>query len=975
MTNFVRLPYQQDALEAIIKALPPKEQWLWRSRPAFANPPMPHAGDEKHFIDVKMETGTGKTYVYTSTMFKLHQQFGLFKFIVVVPSLAIKIGAKNFITDADARRHFSQEAGYGNVSIALYTVNKGNFTGKGGRKIIPSDIIRFCQADKNDKNTIHCLLCNSAFLDKVETARGKTVLFKDDYDANLIEGINCPAEALKACVPVVIIDEPHRMKQGGKAYSNIREHIAPQSILRFGATFPNGKNGESDYFRGAPQYELTAADAFNQDLVKGVYVQYPELAKDKQLYKVHNLSAKELVLQRQSDKKLFSVGAHESLGSVDADFGDLTYEGGKKLSNERELVRGETLMAGVYALNYQENMLKLALKAHFETEIENFHRPKRKEGFRVKTLALFFIDDIQSYRNADGWLKQSFEKLLKAKLDALLEQYPEGEYHEYLAATKRNIAGAHGGYFAEDWGEPDGSATREEIEDILHKERTLPFKKTNGDWNIRRFFFSKWTLREGWDNPNVFTICKLRSSGSETSKIQEVGRGLRLPVDEKGNRLASQWWLNFLIGYDEADFAEKLKADINRDSKDLRNTERLTDAMIGFICQKRGIETGKLRNQLGAGNIIDFNGNFKLGGYKRLLELYPELQGKELKSGKIRNKGEKPETVKLNRENWDRLKAIWKRVSTRHLLSFEPLPQGEIAALFERALNEAKFNDNANITVQVARTQKDSATGQINMARATKQVENEGNIGDMPYSEFIKRLNSQTCVPVHIIHEKLYARLMELYSQGESVKEVNNRLNLFSLNNIIKAWREIFAEKFGQRYSYHALKYQADTSIMEGGQWKREIAAALLGRQRDNAAGQERRNLFAVPPAYFDSEIEQKIERIEPRQEVLVFGKLPKQAIRIPTYTGSTTSPDFVFAFKGEEENVRLVLFVEAKSADKRGSEMRNIAVQSKFFREQFPNTEWREITDSRELAELLENYCYSSTERTVENNGAVEAD
>lgn len=127
----------------------------------------------------------------------------------------------------------------------------------------------------------------------------------------------------------------------------------------------------------------------------------------------------------------------------------------------------------------------------------------------------------------------------------------------------------YAGYFSEDRGSSDADI-QAEVEDILsNKEKMLSFKDKDGNWLTRRFLFSKWTLREGWDNPNVFTIAKLRTSGSEISKIQEVGRGLRLPVDETGHRLNQDEWqsrLSFLIGYDERDFAQKLVGEINNDS-------------------------------------------------------------------------------------------------------------------------------------------------------------------------------------------------------------------------------------------------------------------------------------------------------------------------------------------------------------------------------------------------------------------------
>ena len=126
------------------------------------------------------------------------------------------------------------------------------------------------------------------------------------------------------------------------------------------------------------------------------------------------------------------------------------------------------------------------------------------------------------------------------------------------------------------------------MNDILHNKKALvSFKNPDGSYNVRRFLFSKWTLKEGWDNPNIFTITKLRSSGSENSKLQEVGRGLRLPVDENGHRVSNEdFYLNYIVDFTEADFAQKL---INQINGERPEAATITDEMLWIIADKRGI--------------------------------------------------------------------------------------------------------------------------------------------------------------------------------------------------------------------------------------------------------------------------------------------------------------------------------------------------------------------------------------------------
>ena len=239
-----------------------------------------------------------------------------------------------------------------------------------------------------------------------------------------------------------------------------------------------------------------------------------------------------------------------------------------ELSNGQVKSTGEEFSTDIYSTSYQESMIRLALERHFETERINFTRNNK-----IKTLALFFIDDIYSYRVNEGqdkqpYLKETFERLLSEKINAVLPTLneQEQEYKDYLQASKADLNATHAGYFSQDNSSSD-EAIAQEVQEILYeKKKLLAIKNEQGKFNTRRFLFSKWTLKEGWDNPNVFTIAKLRSSGSENSKIQEVGRGLRLPVDEYGNRISNEEFkLNYVIDFTEADFAEELVKEINGD--------------------------------------------------------------------------------------------------------------------------------------------------------------------------------------------------------------------------------------------------------------------------------------------------------------------------------------------------------------------------------------------------------------------------
>ena len=998
-----QLQHQDDALKAIMKAFQdlgvagfysrhsdesqnPLQQWGIAGQARndgvvsndglaneiYANPLLRDAGDESRFIDCKMETGTGKTYVYTRLMYELHQQFGLFKFIIVVPSLAIKEGTKNFINSDYARQHFAKY--FQNTKLELHVINAGDFEAKRGRKSIPSHIASFCDASRNEQNTIQCLLIS----DKGHLDKSTTSLFKSDYDQTLFGSFSCPSEAIRQTCPLVIIDEPHRLKRDGKSYRNIIEKLNPQMIVRFGATFPD-KSGKleagKDFYRGLPVFDLGAVESFNQGLVKAVDISFADLDETSasKVYTVAEVSAKKLVLTKGRETVDIDVGE-----KLPPDFGGyVTYEGGndKKLSNDLELHKGMKLIAGTFVNSYQEILINEAIHAHFEKERKYFFRDGSLP--KVKTISLFFIDSISGYRNDDGWLKQTFERLLNGKLDQLIAHYEGiaddmgthglqirasggaesdgeyqdriGEYIQFLKATKASLVSGkqtvHGGYFAQDWGEPDASTVGDEREDILHKERTLSFKKANGDWNLRRFFFSKWTLREGWDNPNVFVICKLRTSGSESSKIQEVGRGLRLPVDEQGNRLSEEETrLDYIIGWDEKDFAEQLKGEINRDARLVLNKEKLTAEMIKIITGFRKISEESLLETLDGKGIIKRNNDFKEGGYEKLLADYPELLLTQLQRSKVTTKGNtKRPPIKLRTENWNRIADFWEQVSKRYMLHLQRLPEGEIENLTDEILKEDIFSDNPFTIIQHATEKGDDGT--VKLIEKRILIETNTAAGQISYGDFIKKIHKQTLIPIHILHQKIWGKLTDLAGSKTS-EALNKLLNDNSISKFVKVFQSKFIEIFATKYAYTSLHYHAETSILKDGSFVAELERCLIGINDARDIADDSRNLYDYPLSY-DSEIEHKILQVAPPVSVAVYGKLPKKSIKLPTYTGGTTSPDFVYSIKkNNSDDIAIHFVVETKSENRRESDTIAVETQGNAFKTIGGNIHYQEYTD-----------------------------
>ena len=938
VVKLTRLPHQDAAIKHILEAFPEVDEGV--SCEDFQNPQVLGAFDQNNFIDVEMATGTGKTYTYTKTMFELHAR-GFSKFIVIVPSSAIKVGTFATLTGEDYKRHFEDE--FGSVSLNVVTIDAGDFSARGGRKAIPTKLRNF--ADSKTPNSIDVLLLNyKGFLDNARSS-----LFKDDFDTGLFGGLTNPAEMIAETRPVVIIDEPHKMKRDGKAYVNMTAHFKPQMVMRFGATFPEGKKGKTDYYKDAPCHTLTTFDALEGGLVKGVVGSCFENKGTDEFFRVED--AKDATLILEKDGQTYEVEKFHKLSVElnDSRFGDVEYAGKDKedklfkLTNEKTVAEGTKLYPAIFAADYQRELISVALDKHFNAERENFVR----EGFKVKTNALFFIDSIASYRsrgeNSNTWLKDAFEEILRDKLIALIKNERDDSYKSFLQASLDNIENCHGGYFAEDNNSKDDKVA-EEIDIILKdKAKTLTFKDAQGNWNLNRFFFSKWTLREGWDNPNIFTICKLRSSGSDISRIQEVGRGLRLPVDEVGNRLANdtlEWDLNYIVDETESDFIDELCAEVNATAGTLiKQDDTLTDDVIQQLVEK-GYADNKRQvvNKLCEQQIVD--DDLKVIDAAKLNEL---LGAKETTRVRTSNKPERK--VKLRRENWNELKNIWKKITQRYMIVFDEVPN--LKEKFEEILTDDVFHDEKQAELVERTLNVEENEAGVSRAVEVRRLSNSSK--RMNYNKFLCELSNRTCLPTALLHETLKCK----FKDEENPQQF---MNAQTINNICEKWVTKFAEIYEQKFNYHKLDFHAKTSVYdyESDEFVSVVSAGLVGTIKVATEVDER---WLYDEVLVDAEATEKpIAEISPQQEVKVFGKIPKRAIQIPLYTGGTTSPDFVYM---KDDELYLVIEAKASQLNQRASDVRAVKAQEQFFYDVLDeqNIIYKEVTNKEEALQALEEF------------------
>lgn len=855
-----------------------------------------------NIIDIMMETGTGKTYTYTKTIFELNKNYGLFKFIVIVPTLSIKAGTVDFLKSDSARAHFKEQYGK-TIKLHIVESKKG---GKNKKSFMPPAVNSFVNAGVYEKNSIQVMVINAGMVNS-ETMR-------KSFDKGIFDKHTIPFKAISAVNPFLIIDEPHKFSKANKTWENIQK-MKPQFILRYGATFKEYEN---------LVYTLTAVDSFNRNLVKGVIGHITEFESGKNaIVKLNNTDGKEATFELLEDKskKTFKLAKKESLQRVHSAMEDLYVESLNKnkvvLSNGIELSKGDKLNPYSYAEKLQEIMIQKAIKSHFENERQLLTRP-----VKIKPITLFFIDNIDEYRNEDGYLKTTIEKLIKAEVETLLKTEKNKFYKTYLEKTLEDISLTHAGYFSKDNSEKD-EAIEKEINEILHDKQAM----LDLD-NPRRFIFSKWTLREGWDNPNVFQICKLRSSGSDISKLQEVGRGLRLPVNEYGNRVKDeQFYLNYFVDFTESDFVDKLVNEINEKSGAISIEdipEKLSDDIVRKICELYETTEDDLFEILDDNNVVTRSNKFKEGGFDFIKHNYPKIfEG--VGSNKVRKSTDKKKQVSIRTEKYSELKELWEKLNEKVILEYKFEKEDKFKTLFVNFLNE----QNSNFTIEGIKERTAQIEITDNIAGVKEEQEIYGNeitpISTMKYSSFLKELAKVLNINIKTLNSSFI----------DSNIDINKFLNIATVRIIKQKFENYLMfnaiDKFGIEYQKVSNEIHPTKFTDEKGNVLKEISASDVGvmYSENNVA-----DSYLLDELFYDSELEkQNIE--QNLKEVVVFSKIPKNSIKIPVAGGKSYSPDFAYVLNYEDKSKKLYFVVETKNTAEeslRNEEKQKIRHAEKFF-------------------------------------------
>ncbi len=892
--------------------------------------------DKSLNCDILMETGTGKTFCFLECVYALHQNYHLSKFIVLVPSNAIKLGVLKSIEIT--REFFKSE----------YSTHLESY----------EDIRSFILASNHK---CYVLVMTFSAFNKEGNVINKSCL----ENTNLFNGAKSYMQALASIRPVVIMDEPHRFL--GDKTKKYLEQLNALVTLRFGATF------KDDYKNLI--YALDSKKAFDCALVKSISVASVGESQEyflelKGVVKTQNdyeamISYTNLENKTQSVK----VKKHDNLGVVTQISALEDYIVENITKTEARFLNGFNLLLDQkepfshLLEGEQEVMLKEAIKSHFEREEGLF-----KKG--IKALCMVFISGVNSYLSENekpAKLALLFEKLYQQKLEEVLKKENLDEnYRAYLERTKDNIQKVHGGYFAKSKKESDEAQVIALI--LKEKEKLLSFESD------LRFIFSQWALQEGWDNPNVMTICKLAPSHSNITKLQQIGRGLRLAVNDKGERITKEHAdfdfvneLVVIVPQVEGDFVGAIQQEISEHSL-------IKQAFSGEELEKSGIVKkgyyGALLETLeglGFGEKTD-DENFKLTlNQNEFLEKEPELE--KLKDKKyldleklkdflkdrlvghfrVRNKNErKSEKIKINKENFKKFETLWESLNHQARIAY--------AIDSESLIDEIVKNINSSFNVK----------SKIVSVTTHKKVETMGN--DAKTESF-----EQKSACVWSLHEFISALSNKVKLSFKSVAKVlgnidGNKFELIkkneqeSLRRLEELFLEIIYQNIKDKISYQmretTIKNRKNDAFYDEKGEIREFLDGSLGVDKyeiKNSSAQEKclyENFIQV-----DSEIEKDTIEESNDTKIIVFGKLPR--VKIPIGLNQTYSPDFGYVVENNDKKVLLV--VETKGVENenelREEEKRKISTAKKFFealKKQGVNIEYKTKIEKDQLSALI---------------------
>lgn len=912
-------------------------------------------------LDIEMETGTGKTYCYIRTMFELHKHYGWSKFIVIVPSIAIREGvykslnmmadhfqeqygkkARFFIYDSKALHHLESFSSNGGINVMVINVQAFNATGKDNRRIYDE-------------------------LDEFQSRR--------------------PIDVISRNRPILILDEPQKM--GADKTLESLSNFNPLFILRYSATHKRNYN---------LVYRLDALDAYNQKLVKKITVKGVEVqglsGTHGYLYLQDIIVSKSAPVARLELEIETKNGFKREVRKVSK--GDNLYDISNKAEqyndryvvvdidardNSVTFVNGTKIHVGEALGHVDEKIMRTiqireTIRAHIQKERQLYNQG-------IKVLSLFFIDEVAKYRQYDEdnnpvdgeyiqIFKEQYQQVLNEVMDLNLENDP---YFDYLKAI--DIDRTHNGYFSidkkskrledpalkkvkdEELGISVSQADDVDAYDLIlkDKERLLSFEEPT------RFIFSHSALREGWDNPNVFVICTLKHSDNVISRRQEVGRGMRLAVNKFGERMDANHFqgalgeihklnnLTVVTNESYKEFVSNLQSEILNTIQN-RPTQATPDYFKGKIfklsdgssVEVTELMAKQINKHLSKHDYIDDNDQLtpkyheakdqgtlaelpeNLVAYtEQIHKLIDGLFDPKALEG-IADDGNKKLTNNINQTNLERkeFQALWSRINRK--------------AVYQIHLDSEKLIEQSISAVErtaVERNNKFVETLSYKLAEATQN--DESTYEQVKAKEMFGKVTSKTEVAnISIQSQVTYDLIGNIADDTNLTRKTVARI-LQGINAAVFAQFKLNPEAFIREMS-RIINEQQAKMVIQGLKYN-----PLDSTYPDNEIFVSNENIplkaykaerHIWDYVVTDSDNERKfVEELDGADEVVVYAKLPDR-FQIPTPFGSY-NPDWAIAFN--KDKVRQIYFVaETKGSmldsDLREKEKRKIDSAKKFF-------------------------------------------
>ena len=900
-------------------------------------------------LDIEMETGTGKTYVYIKTMFELNKKYGWSKFIVVVPSIAIREGVKkSFEITAD---HFME---YYGKKARFFIYNSSNLN----------------QLDNfSSSSGINVMIINTqafaASMNEAKNVEGR----KGDAAARIIYskrdefGSRRPIDVIAANRPIIILDEPQKM--GGDVTQKALKNFNPLFSLNYSATHKKQHN---------LVYVLDALDAFNKKLVKKIEVKGFEVKNlrgtDSYLY------LEQIVLSSKKPpmaKIELEIGYKKSINRETRILGvndDLYYESkemeqykgytiseidplrGRVTFTNGEIISTGNIVGDVAEMDMRRIQIRETILSHFEKEEKLFDKG-------IKCLSLFFIDEVAKYRQYDeegGELLGEYGQMFEKEYLSVLNDYTtllDTPYQRYLKSTCSDVSSVHKGYFSIDKKTGHsidsklkrGSEFSDDISayDLIlkNKERLLSFEEPT------RFIFSHSTLREGWDNPNVFQICTLKHSDSNTAKRQEVGRGLRLCINQNGNRMDVESCgetvhdintLTVIASESYKTFVADLQADIKTVLYDrptaatneyfkgkyvmVNDAQTVIDdnaanAIEFYLIQNSYVDmdrkvTDKYRQDIKTGSVAELPEDLKPmaeGIHTLIQSVYDDSVLKDMFTDGHETK------VKDNPLNDNFAKkefqALWHEINHKYAYTVE----FDSDELIEKSINH--INDRLNVPEL-----------QYTTTRGTQKV----NIGqyDIEQGSMFMMDRAKTEILKHSHTSQIKYDLIGKIAEGATLTRKTasailqgikiDKLYMFKNNpeefikKVAKLINEQKATMIVDHISYNTIDGEYDSSIFTAEKSTQSFDKAFLAKK----AIQD----YVFTDGTAEKSVERRfVEDLDAAEEVCVYAKLPR-TFQIPTPVGDY-SPDWAIAFY--EGKVKHIFFVAETKGTMESLQFRDI--------------------------------------------------